>query len=94
MEQSRGFSNRLLLTDRKHLVVDGVEHVGKFNEREISLDTNMGLLILRGEGLHITRLNLEDGNLVVEGRVDHMDFSTGKTTGGTRGKGMLDRIFK
>lgn len=94
MEPRSGYTNRLLLTDRKHLVVDGVEHVGKFNDREISLDTNMGLLTLRGEGLHITRLNLEEGNLVVEGRVDHMDFSTGKTTGSAKSRGMLERIFK
>jgi len=94
MEQKRGSNNRLLLTNRKHLVVDGVEHVGKFNEREINLDTNLGQLNIRGEGLHITLLNLEEGNLVVEGRVDHVLFSEGKTTGGARSKGLMDRIFK
>ncbi len=93
MEQKRDFVNRLLLTDRKHLVVDGVEHVGKFNEREISLDTNMGMLTLRGEGLHITRLNLESGNLVVEGRLDYMEFTQGKTAG-VRSKSILEKIFK
>ena len=94
MEQKRDFINRLVLTDRKRMVVDGVEHVGKFNEREISLDTNMGLLTIRGEALHITHLNLADGNLVLEGRVDHMDFAEGKTTTGARGKGVLERLFK
>jgi len=94
MEQKRVSKNRLLLTDRKHLVVDGVEHVGKFNEREINLDTNLGQLTIRGEGLHITLLNLEEGNLVVEGKVDHMIYSEGKTTGGARNKGLMDRIFK
>ncbi len=93
MEQER-VANRLLLTDRKYLVVKGVEHVGKFDEREINLDTNMGLLTLRGEGLHITRLHLENGELVVEGKVVSMVFADGKSAAGARGKGMLSRIFK
>lgn len=96
MELKQAFDNRLVLTDRKHLVIDGVEHVGKFNEREINLDTNMGQLILRGQGLHITHLNLENGNMVVEGFVCTMEFAERKGSGGMRGggKGMLDRIFR
>ncbi|HBX23928.1 MAG TPA: sporulation protein YabP [Desulfotomaculum sp.] len=94
MEQKRVSNNRLLLTDRKHLVVDGVEHVDKFNEREINLDTNLGQLTIRGDGLHITLLNLEEGNLVVEGRIDHLIYSAGTTTGGAKSKGLMDRIFK
>ncbi|SFR04471.1 sporulation protein YabP [Desulfoscipio geothermicus] len=94
MEQKQAFSNRLVLTDRRYLQVDGVEHVGNFNEKEITLDTNMGFLTLRGEGLHITQLNLESGNLVVEGKINFMEFTDGKGSGGFRGKGMLNRIFK
>lgn len=94
MEQKQRISNQLELTDRKYLRVVGVEHVGNFNEKEISLDTNMGFLTLRGEGLHITQLNLESGNLVVEGRINSMDFIDNKNSGGFRGKGMFNRIFK
>lgn len=94
MDQKKDFSNRIFLTDRKHLLVDGVEHVGSFNEKEIGLVTNMGFLTLRGEGMHITQLNLENGNLVVEGRISTMEFIDNKNAGGLRGKGMLNRIFK
>ncbi|MBF7082695.1 sporulation protein YabP [Desulfallas sp. Bu1-1] len=96
MEQKQAFSNRLTLTDRKHLVIEGVEHVGKFNDREINLDTNMGLLTLRGQELHITHLNLESGNMMVEGFISSMEFTERKGSVGARGgsKGMLNRIFK
>lgn len=87
MEPNTGFSNRIALTDRKHLLVDGVEHVGNFNEKEIGLVTNMGFLTLRGEGLHITQLNLERGNLVVEGRICAMDFIENKSAGSFRARG-------
>lgn len=94
MEPKKDYNNRIILTDRKHLLVDGVEHVGSFNEKEIGLSTNMGLLTLRGEGMHITQLNLENGNLIVEGQISSMEFSEHKNAGGPRGKGMLNRIFK
>lgn len=94
MDYKREFTNQLVLTDRKHLVVDGVEHVGNFNEKEITLDTNMGFLILKGEGMNITQLNLESGNLVVEGKISFIEFTEGKGSSSFRGKGMLNRIFK
>ncbi len=92
--EPKGCINRISLTERKHLLVDGVEHVGNFNEKEIGLVTNMGFLTLRGEGLHITQLNLENGNLIVEGRIYAMEFIDNKSAGSLRGKGMLNRIFK
>ncbi|AGK99763.1 sporulation protein YabP [Desulfoscipio gibsoniae] len=94
MDIKSDFINRIVLTDRKNLVLDGVEQVGNFNEKEISLVTNMGFLTLRGEGLHITQLNLENGNLVVQGRICALEYIENKTAGGFRGKGMLNRIFK
>ena len=94
VEQKQGYSNRLTLTERNHLVVQGVEHVGKFNEREINLDTNLGFLVLRGEGLYITNLDLETKNMVIEGRVSALEFFERKSGKGAKGKGMLDRIFK
>jgi len=89
-------SNKVVLTDRRHLFLEGVEHVGNFDEKEIALDTNMGFLSLRGQGLHITQLNLEEGKLVVEGVISSLEFIENKSARGarSRGKGMLSRIMK
>ncbi|WP_066634318.1 sporulation protein YabP [Desulfolucanica intricata] len=88
--------NRILLTDRKHLALEGVQHVGSFDEREICLDTNMGFLLLKGEDLHITQLNLDSGRLVVEGYISSMEFQDGRSAKGmkAKGKGVLSRILK
>jgi len=88
--------NRLELTGRRLLVLDGVEQVGTFDEKEISLATNMGFLLLKGEGMHITELNLEKGKLTVEGLISLMQFVEGKSIKGAKdkGKNILNRIFK
>lgn len=85
--------HKLILTERKHLVIEGVLHVGSFDEKEISLDTSLGFLLLKGEGLHITQLNLDEASLTVEGFISSMEFLEGKSAKG-RGKGMLSRILK
>lgn len=88
--------NRLDLTGRRYLKLDGVEQVGSFDESEITLATNMGFLLLKGEGMHITELNLEKGQLAVEGYISLMQFLEEKSIKGTKdkGKNILNRIFK
>lgn len=46
-----------------------------FDENEIVLDTEMGLLTIKGKNLHISRLTLELGEADLEGKVDSMVYS-------------------
>lgn len=84
------------LIDRKQISLTGVQHVGTFDEEEITLDTNMGYVLLKGEGMHITQLDLDDGKLMVEGYINSIEYIEGLSTKGGRvkGKGILNRILK
>ncbi|MFZ5595728.1 MAG: sporulation protein YabP [Bacillota bacterium] len=90
MEQQ---GQKLTLVDRKHLELEGVRHVGSFDEREIVLDTVMGVLFLKGEGMHISKLNLDDGTLSVQGYISSMEYREGKSSR-AKGKNMLSRIMR
>lgn len=78
------------LSGRKLLVMEGVKHVESFDEKEITLETNLGRVVLKGEGLHITQLNLDTGNLSAEGYFNSILYVEGKS----KGKGVLSRILK
>jgi len=80
--------------DRKQLVMEGVRHVDSFDESEITLETNMGVLLLKGEGLHITQLSLETGSLAAEGFFTSLQYLESKGKGRARGIGIINRIFK
>lgn len=86
----------LSVEGRKKLTLEGVQHVGSFDEQEITLDTNMGYLKLKGEGMHITHLNLDAGSLVVEGYINGLEYVEGRTAKGSkaRGKGIINRLLK
>ena len=68
-------SHSLSLTDRRRLTVSGVEDVESFDEDAVVLDTNGGTLTVRGSGLKIEKLSLDGGELVVEGRIDSLDYA-------------------
>ncbi len=62
------------LRDRQSAAFTGVADVEAFNEEEVVLLTDLGVLVLGGEGLHIVRLDLEEGVLAVEGRITALEY--------------------
>lgn len=65
----------VIIKGREHITVGGVLDVDSFNENEIQLVTELGLLTIIGESMHISRLNLDDGQLVVEGYFAALEYS-------------------
>lgn len=72
----------LVLTERTAATLTGVEDVECFNEQIVVLRTTLGSLTLTGENLNISRLDLEDGRLVVEGEIASVEYSRRKRSGG------------
>lgn len=73
-EELRSGDHHLILEDRERLTVSGVEEVESFDENTIVMDTAQGVLIVRGEGLHIEKLSLDGGDLKVEGTVESLSY--------------------
>lgn len=86
-------SHRISLNDRISGNVTGVREVISFDMAEILLDTEQGILMIKGDDLHVTRLTVEKGEVEITGRVDgiiYMEDGEKK-----RGKeGILARLFQ
>lgn len=88
------YNHRVTITNREQVVVEGVIHVEKFDDEEIVLETDLGMMALRGEDLHIKQLSLESGQLVVEGVVRTVEYlEDGGRVGKGKGKGFFGSIF-
>ena len=66
--------HRLVLDQRNHLTVSGVDEVESFDESAIRMTTKGGDLLVRGRGLHIEKLSLDGGDLLVDGTVDALIY--------------------
>ena len=61
-------SHSVHIEGRELMSVSGVKDVDCFNEAEIELLTDAGQLRIEGSGLHITKLSLDEGQVIVEGK--------------------------
>ena len=86
-------THRLIINNRETLDVTGVVHVDSFDDEEVILETELGLLAIRGEDLHIKHLNLEKGELAIEGLILELAYSDDRRFR-DRGKGLFERLFK
>lgn len=92
----RSQSNRnqnIILENREKLSISGVEHVDNFNDNSIIVVTNKGVLTIKGHSLNISKLNLDDGNVRIEGTINGIVFSD-KGMSNTKGGGLLSKMFK
>lgn len=69
-----GKGQRIVMEDRSKLSLSGVLRIQAFDPREILLETALGTLSIKGEQLGIKQLELQNGNVEIEGRVDAMIY--------------------
>lgn len=87
----KGHSFRL--TDRGTCQMTGVKDVIALDEAEVLLETEMGVLTIRGKELHMKRLTLEKGEVDLEGTVNGFSYSDAGNFH-RQGDSFLKRIFK
>jgi len=93
MEEKKAIKPKIqniLLENRQKLLISGVLDVESFNEQYVIVHTDLGGLAVRGEGLHISRLNMDSGELNVEGDILSLEYTESE---GSKG-GFFSRLFK
>ena len=61
--------HRLTIENRASGTMTGIREVVSFDENQVVLDTDMGLLTLKGKELHVSRLTLENGEVDLNGTI-------------------------
>ena len=89
----RGRNHSILMENREKVTITGVEDVDSFDEAAVLLVTELEYITLQGMDLHISKLNLEEGQLVVEGEITGEEYSD-HAGGGGKGGGFFKKLFK
>lgn len=80
------------LENRNAASLTGVREVVSFDENQVVMDTDMGLLTIKGKDLHVSRLTVEKGELELEGQVDSLAYSSNEAYR-KAGQSILARLF-
>ena len=86
-------SHKVLMINRKNGTFSGVVDVLSFDVAEILLETELGMLLIKGHDLHVNRLSLEKGEIDIEGRIDSLTYSEVKSAQ-KQTESFLGRLFR
>lgn len=94
MEERQGKQvHKVYLNARRTAVLSGVRDVLSFDAKEVYLETEQGILLIRGDELHVNRLSLEKGEVDVDGRIDSFAYSD-KEEPAKKAASFLGRMFQ
>ena len=91
--QSNGnIVQNLILENREKLTITGVVDVLSFDDQVIMVETELGLLTIKGENLRITKLSIDTSEVIVEGNISYLAYSNKEVE---KNKGsIISKIFK
>ena len=72
--EERTADHKVAMEGRETLSVTGVQNIEGFSETVVTLDTCMGRMVIKGENLHINKLDVGDGNFSLDGKVNSMEY--------------------
>ena len=82
--------HNIIMESRRSLTITGVMDIDSFDEQTVSVFTDQGELTIKGANLHINKIDVDSGDLVMEGEVDSLTYSENQPQRG----GLLAKLFR
>ena len=90
--QTNNVIQNIVLENREKLSISGVLDVLSFDDQIIIVETELGLLTIKGEDLRINKLSIDTSETIVNGII--MQISYSENTVDKKGEGIFSKIFK
>lgn len=78
------------IESRSHAVLSGVQDVELFSGEKILAQTCQGAITILGEGMQVENLNISDGKLVINGKIDGINYDERAP----KSKSVFSRLFR
>lgn len=85
--------HKVTMTNRRTCSINGVNDVLSFDIHEILLETEQGMLMIKGDDLHVNRLTLDKGEVDIDGKIDSFTYSD-VSAGGHKNESLLAKLFR
>lgn len=82
----------LILENREKLNISGVNDVLSFDDQIVILETELGLLTVKGENLRINKLSIDNEEVIIEGGINSLSYSEKELE--RKSSSILGKIFK
>jgi len=82
----------LILENREKLNISGVLDVLSFDDQVVVIETELGLLTVKGDNLRINKLSIDTSEVMVEGEIYNLQYSEKDLN--KKGTSIIGKIFK
>ena len=86
------YNHVITMNERKNINISGVKKIDSFDNEEFLLETNMGFLVLKGNGLEIVKLDTKEGIVSIKGMIDSFAYLENLKKGSKTS--VFDKLFK
>ena len=83
----------IVLENRERLNITGIVDVFSFDDQIIIIETDLGLLTIKGDSLRINKLSIDTSDFTVDGKIDSLTYSNSEINS-KKNKNILSKIFK
>lgn len=90
---STSIIQNLVLENRQKLSISGVNDVLSFDDQVVVLETELGLLTVKGENLRVNKLSIDTSEVVLEGEISYLAYAD-KDSEKNKNSSLLSKIFK
>jgi len=87
------YNHSINLLERKTLVITGVKKIDNFDNNHFLLDTTMGYMVVKGEGLELIKLDTLSGNVTIKGSINSIEYIL-ENTKKNKEESIFNRLFK
>ncbi len=88
------YNHSITLTERKNLLITGVKKIENFDKEEFLIETTMGFLVVKGDGLELIKLDTISGNVSIKGYVNGFTYIEDNSKKDKDGSSIFQRLFK
>lgn len=91
-DKNKSFKEQnIVIQNREKAVVTGVDDILSFDDELVIVQTDLGLLTIKGEGLKMNKLNLDNNELIIEGKASAIAYSDAAQN---KKQGIMNKLFK
>ena len=81
----------VILENRKKLTMTGIKDVLSFDDEVVVVESELGLINIKGTDLKVNKISVESGDVIVEGTIRAIEYSD-KEIGPKQG--LMSRLFR
>lgn len=93
MEGNIKHAHKVSMSNRSKLEMTGISDVISFDLTKVLLESDYGVITIKGQNLHVNRLSVEKGELDIDGTIQAIEYSD-KDNFSKKGESWFGKLLK